>query len=176
MTKLENIYKIFLLKITQDMYSSLETSKNETIELLQELVIISLPKFTMARFPKKVNIIEPKIKDYMTKKDGELYYYKEIEDDSYMLADLSITELDILTDIMVVNWIDQLNTSQDMILPSWNGTDAKQPSPANHLDKVKELSKYWQSKVDMALFNYSKTKTDRNGYEYSCFGDIIGGE
>ena len=90
MTNFEDIYKIFLSKITDDMYIFLQ--KHETISILQEMLLNSLCSFVYPNFDiEDYIIVEPNFsEEVVEQEDGTKILEKEISDGSYFQADLTL--------------------------------------------------------------------------------------
>ena len=94
MTKFEEIYNVFLGKITDDMY--MEWTKEDTLRDLQGILLNAVPGFEFPRF---------NLYDYQT---SELVYDDktgEVSDASYFTADLTKEEINIFAILMVNEWI-----------------------------------------------------------------------
>lgn len=138
-TSFVTIYDSFLARVTNDMY--MEITEEETIEMLQDLLINAIPRF---EFP-RVNLF-----DYEIGRQEDLGTYKGVESDNkevpaigqvggafnYLLTD---EEINILALNMVIEWLgQQLDTTENTRM-KYSGSDFKFTSQANHMAKLKVL-------------------------------------
>lgn len=119
-TAFSDIYKIFLSKLTDDMY--MELTPQDTERLLKELFLNSLHWF---EFPRQ-----------------DIYDYN-FESESYNIS-LTTEEQNIIATYMVVEWLGQQLASIENTRMKYSGSDFKFTSQANHLAKVQALKKYYE--------------------------------
>lgn len=172
MTNFEDIYKIFLSKITDDMYIFLQ--KHETISILQEMLLNSLCSFVYPNFDiEDYIIVEPTFsEEVVEQEDGTKILEKEISDESYFQADLTLLEKHIIAELMVVEWVGQQLANKDLCSQLYTGSDSRKDSQANHMAKLQSLQKHFQEKSEISQFNYSKFYKDTDGLKKSNFGDL----
>lgn len=127
MTNFEEIYNVFLGKITDDMY--LEWTKEDTLKDLQGILLNSIPGFEFPRF------------DLYNYKTSELIIDEndQISDSSYFNDDLTKEEINILAVLMVNEWIQRQMASIEVTRMKYTGSDFKFTSQANHLAKLINL-------------------------------------
>ena len=133
------VYDSFFARVTDNMY--MELSEEDTIEMLQDLLINAIPRF---EFP-RVNLF-----DYELGHQEDLGTYQGIESDNievpatgqvggsftYKLTD---EEINILAINMVIEWLgQQLDTTENTRM-KYSGSDFKFTSQANHMAKIKVL-------------------------------------
>lgn len=149
MTEFKKVYDVFLAKITEDMY--MELTMDDTLDLLQELLLASIHHF---EFPRK-----------------NLYDYNlEVR---VFNSDLSIEEINILATYMVVEWIGQQLASIENIRMKYTGADFKMTSQANHLAKLSSLKKdYTQVGFHLQRL-YKRRRTDSQGRVLSTMDQIM---
>ena len=148
-TDFVQVYNCFYSKITDDMY--MELDKQQTEELLEELMINALPWF---EFP-RVNL-----------NDYNLQF-------QVFNFGLSNEEINIIATYMVVGWIDQQLASVENIRMKYSGSDFKFTSQANHMSKLLQLKKDYE-RVGFHLQRlYKRRKADKTGTMRSTMGDIM---
>ena len=96
-TPFKKVYDAFLDKITDDMY--VELTPLDTQRDMQAILINSIPKF---EFPKKSLIYD---RQEPNKETGE--------DNSSFFEDLDLEEINILANLMLINWLQRQITSID---------------------------------------------------------------
>jgi len=136
-TSFLTIYDAFFSRITDDMY--LELTKEDTYQMLQDLLVNSLPRFEFPRFD---------IFDYELGSWGYLGEYDGIEsNDNEVTAygwvggtfniQLTGEEINIIALNMVIEWLgQQLDTTENTRM-KYSGSDFKFTSQANHMAKLK---------------------------------------
>lgn len=98
MTKFEQIYDVFLGKITDDMYlmaDDIGWTREDTLKDMQNILRDSIPGFEFPRF----DIYNHHISDLILNENGE------IEDASYFADDLTSEEINILAILMMNTWL-----------------------------------------------------------------------
>lgn len=146
-TTFEQVYKVFLSKITDDMYLIL--TPEETDNLLQELLISALYSF---EFP-RVNILD----------------YDEAGQ-TFNVA-LSGEEINIIATYMVVEWIGQQLATVEMIRMKYSDSNFKFTSQANHLSKLIALKEYYKAEGIHLQRLYKRRKADSNGIFIPTVGE-----
>ncbi len=144
-TSFQKVYDFFLAGITDDMF--MELTPEDTQELLQEIMLAALPHF---EFPRK-DIFDMDI-------DNECFN-----------VELSIEELNIIRQYMIVEWIGYQLASIENIKQKYSGSDFKFTSQAQHLDKLMSLRNHY---VDegfrlQRLYCRRKKSDEKSGYESS---------
>lgn len=166
------IYDSFFARVTDSCY--LELSEQDTIEMLQALLLNAIPRF---EFP-RVNLF-----DYELGHQEGLGTYKGIESDgvevpatgqvggsfTYLLTD---EEINILAINMVIEWLgQQLDTTENTRM-KYSGSDFKFTSQANHMAKLKVLIDA-QNKDSIHLQRiYSRRRITDDGVQ-SSLGRIV---
>lgn len=113
------IYERFLSKITDDLY--LELTKEETYADLQTILINAISGFEFPRFP----IFNYQLVDDLT-----------INGEGYFNSILTHEEIDIISDLMMIEWLSRQIASVENTRMKYSGSDFKFTSQANHLDKL----------------------------------------
>lgn len=169
-TAFDEVYKAFLGKITADMF--LELTEQDTMKLLQRLLINSIPLFEFPRF----NIF-----DY---EEGELI---EVPDDNggaplYQWVGgafhsvLTKEEINILAENMIIEWLGQQLKSTENIRQKFSGADFKMTSQANHMAKLMTLVQEQERQSKHLQRLYKRRKVDDNGNITSTMKNLMSGE
>lgn len=138
-TSFSDIYKVFLSKITEDMY--MELTPQDTKKLLHELLIDALHWF---EFPRQ-----------------DIYNYNA-EAECYNIA-LSTEEQNIIATYMVVEWLGQQLASIENTRMKYSGADFKFTSQANHMSKVQSLKKHYEQIGFHLQRLYKRRLADKEG-------------
>lgn len=154
-TYFEEIYSIFLSKITDDMY--MELTKEQTYSLLQELLLSAIPWF---EFPR-------------TSLDFELMTDVQGAEQSYFIYELNKEEKNILAIYMIVEWLSQQLASVELVRMKYSGSDFKFTSQANHMAKLQNLKTDYEDKGFKLQRLYKRRAVDENGIYRSTFGNIM---
>ena len=138
-TSFITIYDSFFARVTDDMF--LEFTEEDTLEMLQDLLLNALPRFEFPRFD---------VFDYELGTWQDLGTYKGIASDNievpvtgwvggtfiYILTD---EEINILALNMVIEWLSQQLDTTENTREKYSGSDFKFTSQANHMAKLKVL-------------------------------------
>lgn len=156
-TTFQEIYDIFLGKLTDDMY--VEWTKQDTIEDLKNILMDAIPGFEFPRFP--------------------LYDFDE--DLEEFNTHLTSEEINIFALLMLNAWLQRQITSIEHTRMKYSGSDFKMTSQANHLAKLIELKKETERQAHHMQRLYKRRKIiDNKGsiksnwssvMETSVFGD-----
>ena len=149
MTSFDDVYKVFLSKITDDMY--MELTPEDTVELQKELLVNSIHYFEFPR--QNINDIDL--------------------DAQYFMVDLTLEEMNILATYMVVDWLSQQLASVENTRMKYSGSDFKFTSQANHMQKLLQLKKDYERLGFHMQRLYKRRRADSNGIMRSTFGDIM---
>ena len=149
MTSFDDVYKIFLSKITDDMY--MELTPEDTVELLNDLLLGSLHYFEFPR--QNINDIDL--------------------DAQYFMVDLTPEEQNIIATYMIVDWLGQQLASVENVRMKYSGSDFKFTSQANHMQKLLKLKKDYERMGFHLQRLYKRRKADENGIMRSTFGSIM---
>ena len=138
-TSFLTIYDSFLTKVTSDMY--MELTEEDTLEMLQDLLINSIPRFEFPRFD---------LFDYELGAWGDLGNYSGVESNGKEVpaigwvggtfhTQLTDEEVNIIALNMVIEWLgQQLDTTENTKM-KYSGSDFKFTSQANHMAKLKVM-------------------------------------
>lgn len=138
-TSFITIYDSFWGRVTDDLY--MELTELDTLEMLQDLLINSLPRFEFPRFD---------IFDYELGTWQDLGIYQGAESDNKEVPisgwvggafnyGLSDEEINIIALNMVIEWLSQQLDTTENTREKFSGTDFKFTSQANHMAKLKVL-------------------------------------
>lgn len=157
------IYDRFLSKITDDMY--LELTKEDTYRDLRDILENSIGNFKFPRFP--------------------LYNYQLVDNlpltangvpnNGFFESRLTREEVDIVSDLMALEWIRRQILSVENTRMKYSGSDFKFTSQANHLDKLMKLFTMFDSKNKQKQGLYKRRKIEPNGTVKSNWGKLSGG-
>ena len=164
------IYKAFLGKITADMF--LELTEQDTMKLLQRLLINSIPLFEFPRF----NIF-----DY---EEGEL---QEVIDENTGASSiewvggafnsvLTKEEINILAEDMIIEWLGQQLKSTENIRQKFSGADFKMTSQANHMAKLKDLLNDEERQAKHLQRLYKRRAVGQDGTIQTTMNNLMSGE
>lgn len=145
-TPFSAIYDNFLTRVTSEMY--MEMTENDTYQMLQDLLIVSIPRFEFPRFNifdyelGKLNlvneaiensegiIVQPAIYEWV----GGCFHSK-----------LTNEEINILALSMMVEWFTQQLATTENTKLKYTGSDYKMSSQANHLAKLKNMMEAYKT-------------------------------
>lgn len=147
MTPFTKVYDRFFDLITDDMY--VEWTEQDTKKDVQNILIASLPGF---EFPRQ-------------SLNYELFDYDLIEfsDDSYFINDLTQEEINIITNLMLINWLQRQITSIDNTRQKYYGESFKLTSQASHLKALISLKEDLQKDSKKFQRLYKRRKIDAEG-------------
>lgn len=162
-TSFASVYNRFLGKITDDMY--FELTQQDTVQDLNNLLTSSIPGF---EFPRKVLSYQINITQTDNPDDTSGFVYTDLEgnlmvDASSFDADLTDEEINILSILMMEQWLQRQITSIENTRMKYSGTDFKMTSQANHLAKLLTLlSEIQRQSLHMQRL-YKRRKTNEDG-------------
>lgn len=148
-TPFSAIYNNFISKITDDMY--MELTKEDTLALQQELLLSAIPNFEFPRFNS---------------------FNYDLDEETYNCS-LTQEEINILGELMIVEWFGQQLASVENTRMKYSGSDFKFTSQANHMDKLLKLKKDYERSAFHKQRLYKRRKADENGVMKSTFGQIM---
>lgn len=120
-TTFQEIYDMFLSGITDDMF--MELTREDTLEMLEELLLAALPNF---EFPRK-DIFDV---------DLEKKRFK---------CKLSLEEKRIIRSYMVMEWINQQLASIENVRQKYSGPDFSFTSQAAHMNSLRNLRETYKT-------------------------------
>ena len=148
MTNFNSVYDVFLANVTDDMY--MELTKQDTEQLLQDLLISAIPWF---EFPRQ-----------------SLDY--DVSAESFV-NDLTTEEINILATYMVMLWIQQQLASVENTRMKYSGSDFKFTSQANHMAKLQAMEKEFERKGFHLQRLYKRRIMDEQGVPRSSFSTLM---
>ena len=171
-TSFITIYDSFWGRVTDDMF--LEFTEEDTLEMLQTLLLNALPRFEFPRFD---------IFDYELGTWQDLGFYQGIESDDKEVpvtgwvggafnSRLTDEEINILALNMVIEWLSQQLDTTENTREKYSGSDFKFTSQANHMAKLKVLIDA-QQKDSVHLQRIYKRRRFTSDGAQSTMGDII---
>ena len=155
-TPFKKVYEAFLDKITDDMY--IELTPLDTQKDMQAILLSSIPKF---EFPKKSLAYD---KQPLNIETGE--------DTSSFIEELDIEEINILANLMLINWLQRQITSIENTRQKYYGGSFKLTSQANHLKTLISLKEDILKDDKHLQRLYSRRKVDSNGKIVSAWSDF----
>lgn len=155
-TPFKKVYEAFLDKITDDMY--IELTPLDTQKDMQAILLSSIPKF---EFPKKSLTYDKQVPNTETG-----------EDTSSFIEDLDIEEINILANLMLINWLQRQITSIENTRQKYYGGSFKLTSQANHLKTLLTLKEDILKDDKHLQRLYSRRKVDSNGKIVSAWSDF----
>lgn len=147
MTQFSEVYNRFFDSITDNMY--VEWTEQDTKKDVQNILIASIPGFEF-----------PKVSLKYEKMDYDL---ENFSDDSYFYEDLSQEEINILSNLMLVNWLQRQITSVDNTRQKYYGESFKLTSQASHLKSLISLKEDLQKDGKKLQRLYKRRNIDENG-------------
>ena len=162
-TPFRDVYKVFLSKITDDMY--MELTPQDTQAILQELLLSSLHWFEFPRQSLDYQIKKFELED----QNGNLI----LAEDWVFLNKLTNEEVNIISTYMVVEWIGQQLASIENVRMKYSGPDFKFTSQANHMQKLGKLQSDYKTQGFHLQRLYKRRKQDENGVYKSTLGNLM---
>lgn len=149
-TTFDELEQRFLGTITDDMY--LEIEKQETEDMLDEILIQALPWF---RNPREVNLLD---------------YNLEERRFNYQLDEL---EKQIVVKYMTMCWLQQQLYTIDLVRQKYTGSDFKLTSQASHIKQLVTLKAETEREGYHLQSDYSRRKRDKNGIYRTTLSKIM---
>lgn len=149
-TSFQDMYDFFLAGITDDMF--MELTKEDTEAMLEEILVAALPHF---EFPRWAN-------PFLLDLDNKVFSTK-----------LTSTELMILRNYMIVEWIGFQLASVENIRQKYSGSDFKFTSQASHMKQLIALKKEYETKAFHLQRIYCRREIDEEGRVRSTFYKIM---
>lgn len=151
-TPFQEQYDFFLAGITDDMF--MELTREDTEELLEEILLAALPHF---EFPLEKN----------------LFNSIDLENKTFGVK-LNLEEKMILREYMISEWIGYQLATIDLIRQKYSGTDFKFTSQASHIKQLTALkAQYEQKGLHLQRLYRRRSKRDKNNYFLSAYTQIV---
>lgn len=149
-TTFQEMYDFFLAGITDDMF--MELTKEDTEELLEEILIAALPNFEFPRWKDPFNI--------------------DLQNKTFNTT-LTIEEKMIIRQYMISEWIGYQLANIDLVRQKYSGSDFKLTSQAAHMKQLITLKKEYEQKGLHLQRLYCRRCPDSDGHVHSSFGKIM---
>ena len=144
------MYDFFMAAITDDMF--LEMTKQDTENMLEEILIAALPNFEFPRWSNPFDLDLQK-KEFNTT--------------------LTIEEKIIIRDYMIVEWLGMQLASIDLVRQKYSSSDFKFTSQASHMKQLQLLKQHYEDQGYHHQRLYCRRKKDKNGRMRSTFHTIM---
>lgn len=148
-TTFQEVYDAFTSGITDDMF--MEMTKEDTDEILEELLMAALPHF---EFPRQDIFNLDK-------------YNKRFK------CLLTTEEIRIIRSYMVVEWINYQLASIENVRQKYSGSDFSFTSQASHMDKLIKLRKTYKDEGFKLQRLYKRRRRAEDGSYTSTFRKIM---
>ena len=172
-TSFITIYDSFWGRVTDDMY--LELTEQDTLEMLQTLLINSLPRFEFPRFDFTDYDVD-EVEDVQTY-DGEESNNEEVTAIIYrgghFNSNLTAEEINIIATYMIVEWLGQQLASVENTRMKYSGSDFKFTSQANHMAKILTLKTDYDREGFHLQRLYKRRIADEDGIMRSTLDTIM---
>ena len=170
-TPFSEVYESFLSKVTDDMY--MELTKKETYNMLEDLLISSIPKF---EFPRK-NLFDYE-KGFSLPDEEDEGEEEEEKEEGYVFTgyfnyELTPEEINILATYMIVEWIGQQLASVENTRMKYSGTDFKFTSQANHMQKLLVMKKDYEREGFHLQRLYKRRAIGKDGIPQTTLDIIV---
>lgn len=149
-TSFQEMYDFFLAGVTDDMF--MELTKEDTEDLLEEILIAALPNFEFPRWQDPFDI--------------------DLQNKTFNVT-LTLEEKMIIRQYMISEWIGYQLANVDLVRQKYSGSDFKFTSQAAHMKQLITLKKEYEQKGFKLQRLYSRRKKDNKGYIHSSFGKIM---
>ena len=149
-TTFQEMYDFFLAGITDDMF--LELTKEDTEQMLEEILIAALPHFEFPRYANPFDL------DLVNKKFTAL---------------LTTEEMMIIRQYMISEWIGMQLATVDLIRQKYSGTDFKFTSQASHMKQLITMKKEYETKGFHLQRVYCRRAKNSSGVYRTTFRSIM---
>lgn len=171
-TSFSVVYDSFLDRVTSDMY--MELTELDTLKMLQELLVNSIPRFEFPRFNSF---------DYELGSLQSLGTYQGEESGGAAVpafgwiggvfsASLTQEEVNILSLCMLIEWLGQQIATTENTRMKYSGADFRFSSQASHLSKLKVLVEHYKQDC-FHLQRLYKRRVFVDGEVKSTIGNIM---
>lgn len=149
-TTFKEMYDFFLSGITDDMF--MELTREDTEEILQEILFAALPHF---EFPRK-DIFDV-----------------DLEERRFTCR-LSLEEMRIIRDYMIAEWIGYQLASIENVRQKYSGSDFSFTSQANHISRLVSLQQHYMDDGFRLQRLYSRRRRGEDGVYVSTWDEVMG--
>ena len=150
LTTFQEMFDFFLSGITDDMF--MEMTKEDTEEMLQELLVAAVPRFEFPRWGHPFDL-DLKNKTFTTH--------------------LSMEEMIIIRYYMISEWLSFQIANVDLVRQKYSSTDFSFTSQAAHLKQLMVLKQEYERQAFHQQRLYCRRRPDKQGVMRSTFGDIM---
>lgn len=161
-TPFQLVYDNFLDRVTEDMYVS--WTEEDTRKDLKNILKISLTRFEY-----------PKVKIYDYDENAVVKLENGEESLGRFNCILNQEEINILGELMVIEWISRQILTVDNTRMKYGSSDFKFTSQANHLGKMLKLKESTQLENKHAQRLYGRRKRNEEGYVKPSLSGLAGG-
>lgn len=158
------IYCTFLDNISDDMY--LELTYSDTFKILERMLKQAIAMFSWPRFPKYAfdsNVVTMIGDKESVDELGNTVVEQVALSKGCWTIQLTLEEVDILSDLMMVKWLDTQIFTANNTQMKYSSADIKFTSQANHIQKLTVLKENFQKSVKSKMHMYKRQKIDRYG-------------
>lgn len=148
-TFFEEMYDFFLAGVTDDMF--MEMTKEDTEELLEEILMAAIPHF---EFPR------------------EDLFDLDLENKTFTTK-LTQEEMMIIRQYMISEWLGYQLANVDLVRQKYSGSDFKFTSQASHIKQLVTLKKDYELKGFHLQRLYCRRKKVKRGGYGSTFSRIM---
>lgn len=156
------VYDRFLTKITDDLY--VELTREDTFRDCETMLLSAITAFEFPRFP----IFDYNLNIEYESADGE-------KSRGRFNTQLTLEEINILSDLMMIEWLQRQVSSVENTRMKYSGSDFKFTSQANHIDKLLKMLKEYKTLNKRSQRLYKRRKIDEKGMVSSNWSVLAGG-
>lgn len=168
-----SIYCTFLSNVTDDLY--LELTYEDTFKMLEKMLMQAVSMFKWPRFPKYAfdrNVPTMVGESKKLDENGQEVVEEVILSKGCWTIQLTLEEIDILSDLMMIKWMDTQLFSANNTKMRYSSADFKFTSQANHISKLSALKKDLEQSVKSKQFMYKRQKIDKFGNVTANYGGL----
>lgn len=145
-TTFQEMYEYFMGHVTDDMY--LEMTKEDTGQMLEELLVSALPHFEFPHWNCK-DVLDTKNKCFRVK--------------------LTNDEMRIINSYMEMEWVSLQIANVDVIRQKYTSSDFSMTSQASHLKQLQNLKDQFKTEGYHLQRLYERREYDKSGRARSSF-------
>ena len=149
-TGFKEVYEFFLAGITDDMF--MEMTKEDTYEMLEEILIAALPHFEFPRWEDPFDI-DLETKTFTTK--------------------LNVEEMRIIREYMIMEWLGFQLANVDLVRQKYSGSDFSFTSQASHMKQLLALKQDHEREGFHLQRLYCRRRKDKSGRMKSTFSQLM---
>lgn len=150
-TTFQEMYDFFLSGITDDMF--MEMTKEDTDEMLEEILIAALPHFEFPRWSDPFDL--------------------DLENKTFT-AKLSLEEMRIIREYMIMEWLGFQLANVDLVRQKYSGSDFSFTSQASHMKQLLDLKKDHEREGFHLQRLYCRRCKGDDGRMYTTIRSIMG--